>query len=396
VTDAQVIVVGGGISGCLAACLLADAGVRVVIIDRGDALMDGASRWNDGKIHLGYTFTGVASPATAALMQEGAATFLPTLEQVLGGTLPATTFGNAVTYLVDAASMLPPETLWQRAQAIAAMLRSAPGASAKSPLLERIAPDRAMRDTGQANVAAAWRTTEIHVAPGPVADAIVGAVAARAIPVLTGTVKRVDAVRAGWRVSLEDGRTLAARSVVNAAWEGRTAIDRTVAAVTDPVSIRYKVGLFGTGVRSLRDMAPSTRILGRFGDIVTYAEGEAYLSWYPVSLLARSDDGMPPALPSLDEADMMRRTLAGLGLPPSTLTDPGASWRVRGGYVVAHGYGDIDHLGSPLHERDHPRVSELRPGYVTVDTGKYTLGPLMARRASDIVRRHLRARRDAA
>jgi hypothetical protein len=34
-------------------------------------------------------------------------------------------------------------------------------------------------------------------------------------------------------------------------------------------------------------------------------------------------------------------------------------------------------------------VTELRPGYLTVDTGKYTLGPLMAHRASTLAGRRL-------
>ena len=73
--DCQVAILGGGISGCLTACLLSDEGYDVRLIDRNATLMSAASRWNEGKIHLGFTYTGRASLETARLMIEGAAEF---------------------------------------------------------------------------------------------------------------------------------------------------------------------------------------------------------------------------------------------------------------------------------------------------------------------------------
>jgi hypothetical protein len=122
---------------------------------------------------------------------------------------------------------------------------------------------------------------------------------------------------------------------------------------------------------------------------VRFDDGDAYLSWYPASLVARSDAGAPPAIPPLDDRAMTRAILEGLRLPGITLDDPGARWQVRGGFVVAHGHGDIDRRDSPLHARDRVGLTELRPGYLTVDTGKLTLGPLFASHAARVAARHL-------
>jgi hypothetical protein len=185
----------------------------------------------------------------------------------------------------------------------------------------------------------------------------------------------------GWLVGLADDRSLGCAVVVNCLWENRVIIDRQVRPSDEPTSIRYKRALFGSNVRSLASVASSTRVLGPYGDIAIYGNGDAYLSWYPAGLAARSDDGVPPPVPPTDPQTVTDATLAGLGLPRTLTTEVGASWELQGGFVVAWGRGDIDEAGSPLHERHRPGVHEVAPGFLSVDTGKYTLAPLLAGRA---------------
>ena len=100
--------------------------------------------------------------------------------------------------------------------------------------------------------------------------------------------------------------------------------------------------------------APSTRIIGPFGDITPYGNGQAYLTWYPAGLAGLSDDGIPPTPALMDREALIAETLAGLGVDRSILEEPHASWEVAGGYIVAHGYGDIVDAQSPLHDRSCP------------------------------------------
>ena len=306
-TDTQVLVLGGGLSGCLVAAGLADRGYQVMIVEQRTGLMSGASRWNDGKIHLGYTFTGTPSIATAKLMQDGSAAFIPGLERALGETLPASWFGNGVIYLVDAETMVDPETLWLRAQQVACLQAESathqPGMrrylDGMSPL-ERVDPEQAQEETRQGGIVAAWRTPERHISARAVADRLEQAVRDRDVDVVKGQVITAEADSCGWCVRLADGGVLRAPVVVNCLWENRAAIDRQVRPSSEPVSIRYKEALFGTATTGLAGLTPSTRILGPFGDVAVYANGDAYLSWYPAGLAARSDDGTPPILPERD------------------------------------------------------------------------------------------------
>ena len=52
----HVAVLGAGILGSCIALLLARKGITVDLFDLESAPMSGASRWNEGKIHLGYLY----------------------------------------------------------------------------------------------------------------------------------------------------------------------------------------------------------------------------------------------------------------------------------------------------------------------------------------------------
>jgi hypothetical protein len=394
-TDAQVLVLGGGISGCLVAAGLADQALRVAIVEQRPSLMMGASRWNDGKVHLGYTFTGSPSMRTTELMQDGSAAFVDGLERALGERVPAQWWASGVTYIVDNDTLVDAETLWRRAQQVARRhderAKRDPGMRhylAGQPPLERLDRLSAEGETRQRGVIAAWRTPERHISTRPVADQLAKATIARDVDVIHGEVVGVTAGSAGWQVALRDASTVRAPVVVNCLWENRVVIDQHVRRDDEPTSIRYKRALFGSAVGSLAGLSSSTRILGPYGDVVLYTNGDAYLSWYPAGLVARSDDGSPPSVPEPNTPTETEAILDGLGLPATVLDETGADWELQGGFVVAWGHGDIDREDSPLHERHRPAVLEVRPGFISVDTGKYTLAPLLAGRA---VERALRA-----
>jgi len=90
-----VAVVGAGISGCFTAIQLADAGFEVVLIDRSGEAMSGPSRWNEGKIHLGYCYLRGPTLATAGLMLYGAASFVEGIER-RGGSVSLNRFRGLV------------------------------------------------------------------------------------------------------------------------------------------------------------------------------------------------------------------------------------------------------------------------------------------------------------
>ncbi len=394
--DAQVLIAGGGLTGCVAACLLKDRGIDVMIVDRHGEVMQGASRWNEGKIHFGYTYVGTVDIRTAELMLAGAAVFLPLVERIVGGKLEDELFTSRITYLVDRNSIFSSEVLWERTQKVHALVENAirqnPWLSfgAKDTRLRRLDPETAAAATRQANVDAAWSTPERALCARVLADRIARAVHERRIPVVKGEIDSVEDRQGGWSMNFAHGTALRGRIVLNALWEGRSRIDRRFGSV-EPTSIRWKAAVFARDRRQLTDITPSTRILGGFGDVTPYGNGDAYLSWYPSNMIARSDDGLPPPRPDFDRANMLRRTLEGLGLSADILGDPDPDAWIQGGYVVARGEGDIYKTTSPLHDRSAAFATEIKPGLISVDAGKLTTAPLFAERAAQLVLDRLEA-----
>ena len=79
----SVAVLGAGIMGCCAALRLARAGCTVTLVDQATAPMSGASRWNEGKIHLGFLYARDSSGRTAAELLPGGLAFKALVEELI-------------------------------------------------------------------------------------------------------------------------------------------------------------------------------------------------------------------------------------------------------------------------------------------------------------------------
>ena len=85
----RVAVLGAGIMGSSTALFLARAGCEVVLIDKASSPMGAASRWNEGKIHLGFLYAADPSTNSAARMIPGGLAFKALTEELIGSHLDA-------------------------------------------------------------------------------------------------------------------------------------------------------------------------------------------------------------------------------------------------------------------------------------------------------------------
>jgi hypothetical protein len=181
--------------------------------------------------------------------------------------------------------------------------------------------------------------------------------------------------------------------VVNALWEGRLAVDATLGlGPKRPWLHRLKYGVSFRLPDGMKRPPSATFVSGPFGEVVTYADGLIYLTWYPVCLAGLSSDVTPPAWPTYPGEPQRTRLLTGTlesmsgfvralrGVDAADLADI----TVRGGTIVAWGATDIYDIGSELHRRYEIGVT-THGRYHSLDPGKLTMAPYFAQRLANRV-----------
>jgi glycine/D-amino acid oxidase-like deaminating enzyme len=402
----RAIVLGAGLQGVSAAFALVRAGFSVTVLDRAADSMCGASLHNEGKIHLGLVYGNDVSGRTAALMLEAAEAFAPALDDWVGRPLPwADLVAAPFDYLILEDTLVSPDALvesWNALQSRAVGSGGRPSFRYLGERLERLwwlpeSGDRT-RPFVSGRAAAIVKTAERSVHTARLARIVRAAVRATdGVCCLFGhEVRSVQRTPSGFRVeATADGDAAWRREasvVVNCLWDGRLAIDREMNLLPKrPWVYRLKYRLLGRLPARLAKLPSLTMMLGRFGDVVNYGGGDAYLSWYPTCLRGWSSgvevsaawrrafgDGVPvgdaAAIigPTLDAFD---RIVPGLGGFEVT--------SVAGGVIFSWGRTDIHDLGSELHSRADIGP-EAHDGYITVNTGKFTCAPLFGRRIAAI------------
>ena len=371
----------------------------MTLVEGAPQLMQGASRWNEGKIHLGYLYAADPVLRTAERLIPGGLAFRSLVERHIGQSLDAFATDDDV-FLVHRDSVVGAEEFAGYASRVAELVRHAASLHRTSYLrdvsrggVQRLSSTELARLSPSPKVVAGFRVNERSISTRPVADLLVAAVTAES-RIQTRVQTYIDAVR-----RRDDGRfDLVTRTedlgafdvVINALWEGRLAVDASLGMQpTRPWSHRFRAAIFAKP--SSLTLESGVLCTGPFGDIKQYADGRVYLSWYRGGLLAEGSEVEPPrsqAALTCERRDSVRReTLAGLAeyFPVvSQLRKDDDTLEVRGGWVYAIGEGSLGDRASTLHQRDKFGITADR-GYVSVDTAKYSIAPWLAEQVAEMI-----------
>lgn len=394
----RVAVLGAGIQGTCAALALAARGARVDLVDQAAAPITQASRWNEGKIHLGFVYAKDKSGQTADTMLRGALSFDAALQRLTGRWRPADLLSTPFHYAVHRASQLSVDTISAHFAAIAERYRTLRALTREkyfgldSDFVWERLPDReTAAHYDPRSTLAAFRTIELSVDPARVAEILRQAVSDQARVAFLGghRVERVDPGPTGqMRVAIAGQGSLGPYDhVVNALWQDRMRIDANVGLRPHRRWLhRYKLAVHITGAEGPR-LPSTTIVLGEYGDVVDFGDGRYYLSWYPACKLGEWQDLQPPPL-ELSEAtrrEVLDRTLGALAriVPASgALNLSQAKVEIEGGYIFAWGKTDISDPMSDLHSRSDIGIRS-QGRYHSIDTGKYSMAPYFAEMLAD-------------
>lgn len=383
----SICIIGGGLTGCLIALELAEAGKQVVLLEKETRLVSRASLGNEGKIHLGFVYAADPTFRTARRMIDDALAFRPILERWISKADFDTCLYDEFDYLVPHDSMLDVAAIRGHFGAISDYLAGRAQAGAPAYLGQGERPAFVEGKPTRPGTQAEFRTAERGVWPGLIAQYLMPALHTHpAIEVRTSArVSRIAASGRGWQVGI-DGETAPSgpfETVVNCAWAERRALDAT-AGFTDGATwlYRYKFAvLLDNASRMIGGMIPrnSTAMLGSYGDSVYHAaEDILYCSWYPVGMCYSTTRLTSDQRPNTgDLRSAIEGTWQGYAAIDPAYGDVlrGADWRkarLAGDFIAARARTDIDDPASLLHKRNDHGPTELAQGYWTVETGKYT------------------------
>ena len=397
----RIAILGAGIMGCSVALNFARRGAQVMLFDAGSAPFCAASRWNEGKIHLGYLYSGDPSLQTALHILPGSLMFRPLVEELIGTSILPAASSDDDYYLCHRDSVVPPEQMLDYLRRVSDAVRVHPDAGryvhdASSAAAHRLSAHELANLTSSPEIVAGFRVPERSVQTNWIADRFVEALAAEPdIALCLG--QRVVAARPDsdqpdgrWSVDTADGHFPSFDLVVNALWEGRMAVDQSAGMAPAGVwSNRYRQSIF-LKTREALDLPCALIATGPFGDIKNYDGRNFYLSWYPDGLLVDDALVQPPDPTTLHRPDPQVLHDAVLdklqqSLPwVARIRSAEESFVVNGGWVFAAGRGQLSDARSSLHQR-HTYGVIRRGNYISIDTGKYATAPLTARELARLI-----------
>lgn len=391
----RVAILGAGIMGASLAIMMARKGFAVFLFDKEDEPVACASRWNEGKIHLGYLYGADPSLLTARHLLSGGLCFGTLVSQLIGCDLEAHTTFSDDLYLVHRASIVGVEELQTTFERVDALLR---GHADSSRYLVDVSAARSKRlsnseladVTSAEEIVGGFQVPERSVNTRWIADRLGEVLKSEPNLSLRMASKVLSAQPAGgidgqWGIAVEGETSEVFDIVVNCLWEGRLAVDRTAGLEAVPGwSHRYRLCLFGRTRRPI-DVPSAVVALGPFGDIKNYDGRNFYLSWYPSGLLAESNElsieapKLPAAAGQQRFIDDVREKISALVPSVVSIFDDVERLEVRGGFVFAQGRGSLSDPKATIHRRDQFGVHRLG-NYLSIDTGKYSTAPWLADR----------------
>jgi glycine/D-amino acid oxidase-like deaminating enzyme len=388
----SVAIVGGGLQGCLAALALAADGHRVAIFERRQQLLQGASRNNEGKIHLGYTYGLDPSTETTRLLLASGVRFYDLLGRLLDRETASLINHRRAIYALHRGSLLSPAAADAHVRNVDRLHRqmlAELALTAPEPL--RLWSTSETRDTFGPDIGLAYEVAEDHIDWLALCDEVGTAIAvAPRIAVHTATrVLRIDQTPRPTLIGEYGTEIGGADFVVNCAWEDLARLARASGVTIDGLCLRAKAG-FIAGAASLPS-SPVTFCFGAYGDIVPLGRDRTYLSWYPACLAgftASAEDGADWYEGQRAEFDLgtayrdSARHFASL-CPHVTFAE--TYDRAQIGPILAQGRSDIVDPHSGLHRRTAIGISG-QGRLLSINTGKIAAAPTFALALADMLR----------
>ena len=397
----KIAVLGAGLAGSCAALDLAKKGYRVTLFDKELLPISTASLHNEGKLHLGYVYALDQEKRTHNKMIEGSLQFLNILEDLTGVRKDKFQRSTCFHYAVPKSSMLPFEKILDHFFEVDCEIENFVGNERKVPSDMAYFPVKVVKEVSTRNynpelLDGVIQTPEFSVNPVQVSNLVSTAVLVNNNIDFRGNTKVQEVsitANSSYRLTLIEKDQLSNQdfdACINCLWEERIRFDEMLDIITarSPLT-RYKATInFYQQKNGYRDIPSTTLVIGPFGDVVNYGNGNYYLSWYPSCKIGESITtdltDLKNQVLGINKPDLIRNSIDSLArYLPSVIDFKKIADKaiLGGGYICGWGKTDITDIDSGLHNRSAIGI-EVFKHWISVNTGKYCTAPLYGKMAS--------------
>ena len=389
----KVAIVGGGLTGCCSAASLHNKAGEITIFDSEPRLVDEASFYNEGRLHLGYTYGMDKSLDTARLMVKTALVFERLLVRWFGSEVSKVPRSSLFNYTVHRGGLLNGDEYEAHAKKVGEIIRETYKKGDTYfgvDLLEmprRLSSKYLSSNYDTDNIVAAFGTNEISIDPEAIAKIIrknvtnIPKVKVR----LNSEVSEIRLQGSKYKLKILTPNSKPHEElfeyVVNASGRNLLRLD-SFAGLKLPKDPLFRLKyLLRTKTKEV-DIPSTSVVLGMFGEVVSF-ENYMTLAWYPAGRLEWYQGVAPHrAEPILKEepaaSELKAEIVKGLStIVPKLRNKQFNNSELKGNWIYAPGTSDVNNPKSNLHKRTDIGIKQ-KGNYFSIDPGKYTTAPYFA------------------
>lgn len=399
VKNIKIAVIGGGLTGCCAAAGLSEISQNITLFESGPKLLGEASSFNEGRIHLGYTYGMDKTLNTSRLMAKTAVVFEKLLCMWFGKEISRVPRSTCFNYTVHKQGLLTSDEFESHAKKVSEIIRqvlkkgdSCFGVDLKKPPV-KLNSSFLSSNYNIKNITAVFETNEISVDPEEIADIIrKNIVKIPGVKVQTDTkVLKLKRQNNGYELLLSDKDNNQFKEyfdyVINSSGRSLLYFD-SMAGIKPPENPLFRLKYLIRTRNKPIEIPSTTIVLGKFGDTVNF-KNFLFLSWYPAGRTEWYEGLTPqradPVLSREPEAsDLKKEIIEGLcAVIPNLKNMLLDELDLKGNWIYAPATTDVNNPNSLLHQRT--QVGIIRKGnYFSLNPGKYTTAPFFAEELAGI------------
>lgn len=352
-----------------------------------------ASAYNEGRIHLGYTYGMDKSLNTARLMTKAALVFEKLLTRWFGNNISKVPRSSLFNYAVHKDSLLSTDEFKAYIGKVSGIIKETFRKGNKYfgvDLKEKpfkLSSKYLSANYDTKNVASVFKTNEISVDP----EAIAGIIRRNIIKIpgvkirLNTQISSIKIRNFNYLLTLVTNKGQSEELfdyVINASGWDLLHLDSLV-GLQPPKNPLFRLKYLIRTRNKVFDIPSTTIVLGKFGDTVSFNDF-TYFSWYPAGRLDWYKGITPQkAVPILTKEPLATELKAEIITGLSTIIPKLKKTQIlksdlKGNWIYAPGSSDVNNPKSLLHQRTQVGITQSG-NYFSINPGKYTSAPYFAK-----------------